>query len=207
MRNKVILISALGIIVLIAVFLYSSRKAENKVSGEKYFAFLGNSQLMSSLRILNQKQVEFFVAKGTYKEKTATFFIDAEQIDKAAQRRERVEGSNLIVELMPEWVVGAQYKLRFRPNSAPTSIFSGCAGKTEECYFEDIRYLIRITLNETKPQLIASNQITIDRKSFEIMEAEPKKMPTSRGCNPTSYQLIKYNGDWYAFRTSDLCID
>jgi len=208
MRDKVVLLGLFGLLILVAIFVYFSRTVNNKTDNEKYFAYLGNPQLMSSLKIYSKRQVSFYVAKGTYKDKTAIFFVNADEIDQAVQKKEPIiGGNNLVVELVPEWIEGAHYKLRFRQGLVPIIIFSKCQGKTEECYLENIKNIVRKSLDEDNPQFVDTGQIQINKQIFEIIEAEPKNIPNSRGCYPTNYQLIKYNGDWYTFRTSDLCRD
>ena len=207
MRIKLFVLVIATILVVVASQLIY-KNINNKNNSDEHFAFLGNPQPMSSLNILDKKTMTFYIASGTNNDKTAIFFISADEIDKASQNIEKIIwGNNLVVELLPEWIGDAKYKLRFRQDSAPIVIFSECQGKTKECYFESMRNLVRRALDESDPSSIAVDQIIINKEDFEIIEAEPKNKPKSRGCFPIHYEIIRYNGDWYTFRTSDFCRD
>lgn len=198
----------IAIILIITFSQIITKNISNKNSSEEYFAYLGSPQKIGSLNIVNEKSATFYVASGTYNEKTATFFVNAQEIDRAIKSGEKIiAGNKLVVELLPEWIKGAQYKLRFRQNSAPIIIFSGCQGKSEECYLEAMRNLVRKRLEEGDQLAVSVVHITVSKEDFEIIEATPKKKPRGRGCHPTYYEIIKYSGDLYTFRTIDICID
>jgi len=190
------------------VISYNSYSRDMSIeTAEKYFSYHGRPVAMSTIKLTEEFEADFYVATGSHEGSTATLLLNSHELGR--EPNDSAAAGRLLMEIVPEWLTDSPYEYRFRAFILPVNAIAlDCEIGMDDCYFQALEGRLRTELSPENPQSVDSQNILLSRQKYQMLQASNLQSPTDKlGCYPTDFTLINYNGQWHTSLAVELCLD